>query len=67
MRPTFVRAILPTPAAYIRNRPVYQDKLRACLSGEFGICLDIPDDYEYMQPELVELLEQKVGRILGSC
>lgn len=28
------------------------------------VCLDIPDKYEYMQPELVELLEQKVGRLL---
>jgi len=26
-----------------------------------GICLDIPDDYEYMQSELLEILEQKPG------
>jgi predicted protein tyrosine phosphatase len=24
------------------------------------ICLDIPDQYEYMQPELMALLEQKI-------
>ena len=28
------------------------------------ICLDIPDDYAFMQPELVALLEQKVGAVL---
>jgi predicted protein tyrosine phosphatase len=27
--------------------------------------LDIPDDYTYMDPELVELLEQSVGNMLG--
>jgi predicted protein tyrosine phosphatase len=28
------------------------------------ICLDIPDDYAFMQPELVALLEQKAGKFL---
>ena len=28
------------------------------------ICLGIPDDYQYMQPELVELLQRKVGGYL---
>lgn len=28
------------------------------------VCLDIPDDYAFMQPELVALLERKVGRYL---
>lgn len=31
------------------------------LGGKRIICLDIPDDYEYMQPELITLLEKKVG------
>ena len=31
------------------------------LKGRRVICLGVPDDYEYMQPELVELLERKVG------
>lgn len=26
------------------------------------VCLDIPDNYEYMQPELIKLLEAKVPR-----
>ena len=34
------------------------------LNGKRVICLDIPDDYDYMQPELVALLKAKVGRFL---
>lgn len=30
------------------------------------ICLDIPDAYEFMQPELVQLLEMKVSRFLPA-
>lgn len=26
------------------------------------VCLDIPDNYEYMQPELVRILEARVPR-----
>src|SRR5262245_26993563 len=31
------------------------------LAGKPVVCLDIPDDYDYMQPELVALLRQKVA------
>ena len=34
------------------------------LNGKRVICLDIPDEYDYMQPELVALLKAKVGRFL---
>lgn len=34
------------------------------LKGRRVLCLDIPDDYEYMQPELVALLERKLGTFL---
>jgi predicted protein tyrosine phosphatase len=34
------------------------------LNGKRVICLDIPDDYEYMQPELIRLLEAKAGKFL---
>lgn len=34
------------------------------LSGKRVICLDIPDEYEYMQPELVRLLHARVRRFL---
>lgn len=30
------------------------------------VCLDIPDNFEFMAPDLVDLLEQKVGRHLRA-
>lgn len=39
-------------------------RFKAHLNGKRVICLDIPDDYEYMQPELIKLLEAKAGRFL---
>jgi predicted protein tyrosine phosphatase len=46
-----------------RNR--LSSRYKAWLNGKRVICLDIPDDYAYMQPELVTLLESKAGRFLG--
>jgi predicted protein tyrosine phosphatase len=37
-------------------------RFRAHLKDKKIICLDIPDDYDFMDPELVRLLESKVGR-----
>jgi len=37
---------------------------RQHLNGKQVICLNIPDDYDYMQPELIKLLEVKVGPFL---
>lgn len=34
------------------------------LKGKRVICLDIPDEYEFMQPELVRLLEAKIASFL---
>lgn len=45
-----------------RNR--LSAKFRRHLNGKRIVCLDIPDDYDYMQPELVRLLEKKVGPFL---
>jgi predicted protein tyrosine phosphatase len=39
-------------------------KFRQYLNGKQVICLDIPDDYNYMQPELIQLLETKAGPFL---
>lgn len=39
-------------------------KFRAHLRGKRVVCLDIPDDYGYMDPALVELLQAKVPRFL---
>lgn len=45
-----------------RNR--LSKKFRPHLDGKRVVCLDIPDEYEYMQPELIRLLEVKVGKFL---
>lgn len=34
------------------------------LRGKRVVCLDIPDNYAFMDPELVAILEQRVGRLL---
>lgn len=39
-------------------------KFGARLKGKRVVCVDIPDRYGYMQPELVALLERKVGPLL---
>ncbi|GAU01776.1 low molecular weight protein tyrosine phosphatase family protein [Burkholderia stabilis] len=47
---------------------------KARLSAQFGaqlkhkkiVCLDIPDRYGFMQPELVALLERKAGPFLHA-
>ena len=39
-------------------------QFRKYLNGKRVISLDIPDKYTFMQPELVALLEKKVGPLL---
>jgi predicted protein tyrosine phosphatase len=46
------------------HRNKVSKKFRKHLNGKRVVCLDIPDDYDYMQPELVKLLEAKVARFL---
>ncbi len=41
-----------------------QKQFRSSLSGKRVICLEVPDNYEFMQPELIRLLETKVTRFL---
>lgn len=48
-----------------RNR--LSAKFKRHLNGKRVICLDIPDDYEYMDPDLVDLLKQKVPRFLPAA
>lgn len=38
-----------------------KERFRAHLNGKRIVCLDIPDDYDFMAPALVALLEAKVG------
>ncbi|RWD58130.1 MAG: protein tyrosine phosphatase [Mesorhizobium sp.] len=46
------------------HRAKLQKKFRASLKGTRVVCLDIPDDYDFMQPELVRVLEAKAPRYL---
>ena len=48
------------------HRDKLSRKFRAHLGGKRVICLDIPDEYEYMDPALVQLLRQKVTRFLPA-
>jgi predicted protein tyrosine phosphatase len=46
------------------HRNKLSKKFKAVLNGKRVICLDIPDEYDFMQPELISLLEVKVGKFL---
>jgi predicted protein tyrosine phosphatase len=46
------------------HRAKLQKKFRASLKTARVICLDIPDDYEFMDPGLVRLLEARVSKYL---
>lgn len=46
------------------HRSKVQKRFRAALQGTRVICLDIPDDYEFMDPGLIRLLEAKLARHL---
>ena len=46
------------------HRSKLSKQFRASLNHKRVICLDIPDEYEYMQPSLVSLLRTKVSPFL---
>lgn len=46
------------------QRSKLQRQYRRALAGKRVICLDIPDDYAFMQAELQALLHSRVGRYL---
>jgi predicted protein tyrosine phosphatase len=48
-----------------RNKLVRQ--FRHHLKNKRVICLDIPDDFEFMDPVLVRTLENRVGRFLPQA
>lgn len=49
------------------HRSRLSSRFRKHLGGKRIVCLDIPDDYAYMQAELIELLEAKAGRFLRAA
>ncbi len=46
------------------HRSRLSSRFRPWLGGKRLVCLDIPDDYDFMQPALVGLLERKVAPFL---
>lgn len=48
-----------------KQRQKLSHKYQSFLKNKRIICLDIPDEYDYMQPELVEILKKKVAPYLS--
>jgi predicted protein tyrosine phosphatase len=46
------------------HRSKIQQRFRKALGGTRIVCLDIPDDYAFMDPQLVRLLETRMARYL---
>jgi predicted protein tyrosine phosphatase len=46
------------------HRRKLQQRFRPQLKNTRVVCLDIPDDFEFMDPELVRLLETRVERLI---
>ena len=46
------------------HRTKLSSRFRAHLGGKRIVCLEIPDDFDYMDPALVRLLQDKVPRHL---
>ena len=46
------------------HRSKVQKRFRSSLKGKRLICLDIPDDFAFMDPALVKLLQTRLARYL---
>lgn len=49
------------------HRNKLQKRFRASLNGNRIVCLDIPDEYGFMDPGLIRLLEARLARYLPSA
>jgi predicted protein tyrosine phosphatase len=47
-----------------QHRSKVSRRFKRQLDGKRVVCLDIPDDYEFMQPELVAILKARAARFL---
>lgn len=47
-----------------QHRTKLQRRFRSSLRGQRIICLDIPDNYAFMAPELIDLLKTRMARYL---
>ena len=48
------------------HRSKVQNRFRSSLKSKRLICLDIPDNYKFMNPALVQLLEKKIAAHLPA-
>ena len=48
------------------HRSKLSAKFRAQLAGKHIVCLEIPDNFDYMEPALIALLKARVPRYLPS-
>lgn len=48
------------------HRSKLSSRFKRHLDGKRIVCLEIPDEYDYMDPELIRLLRAKVPRYLPS-
>ena len=48
------------------HRSEVQKRFRPLLNGKRLICLDIPDEFEFMDPRLVKLLQNRLARYLPT-
>lgn len=48
------------------HRTKLQQRFRRFLNGQRVICLDIPDDFAFMDTDLIRLLERKMARYLPT-
>ena len=46
------------------HRSKIQKRFRKALDGKQIVCLDIPDDYAFMDPDLIRLLKARMARYL---
>jgi predicted protein tyrosine phosphatase len=49
-----------------RHRSAIQQRFRKALGSKRIVCLDVPDNYMFMDPALVRLLESRMARHLPA-
>lgn len=48
------------------HRKKLSSQFRSALANKYIVCLHIPDEYEYMDPALIKLLDESVIRYLPA-
>ncbi len=49
------------------HRAKLRKRFRGALKAKRLICLDVPDEYAFMDPALIKLLDERVTRFLPLC